>query len=441
METIETPVLGPIKSKPIDSSSDEYVNCISDLNTAVTQKYEQNPELLKKTPSTGFNDSLVKAPTANPEDADILITITNPRKINTAVSSYVIFTVNTKLVKDSPHFSKSYFSVNRRLGDFMTLRDNLAEKHKRAGFLVPLPPERNLVGMTIAKMTANEDIAQEYIEKRRAALERFINRVAKHDVLGKDDLFMVFLKQEIMPKQSGIFGTANGLMKFVTKPFSNSHIELAREPDDFYEKLAGRIQDLEQNLSALRESYESHMDNHKDVAANMAELALSLNKIGRFEESKEYSRSLQRFAQCLIKLGNFQLGLSNVAYDSSEILKDHYRMYGEMKDLLHMRCNLWETWNDSCQEFTKIRSNQTKMEEKGQVNYAKECQREAKELAVSVDSKNLDFKAFSSALKTDVQNFEQQSISELRQMTLVFLFQMIRSLERSVTVWKIYLNP
>ena len=419
-------------------SNDDYESARSDLDANATPAIHKH---LPKKIISAVIESSVNEPVREMKDENILITVTNPRKVGTGISSFMLFTVNTKLLKDSMLFKKPFFSVDRRYGDFMSLRDNLIEKHKPAGFLIPPPPEKNVVAMTLVKMTPDEDtVSHDFIEKRRAALERYLNRLARHSVLSKDQMFLKFLEQDGLPKSStpSTLGAGTGIIKLVSKAFSSTNLELSHERDAWFEKITCRIDHLENLLSSLHKSYESHITNHKSVAVAMTELAASLTSLGSFEENKEFGSGLRQFAQCLVMLGSLHQEQSSVAYyHASEIFNDHLRIYGEVKDLLHMRIKLHHSWSDSVQELKKVRDNLAKLKAAGKpAHQVREFRDELSELTSAADGKRLDFSAFSAAVKTDVDRFEKESIVELRHMILMFLYHMIRGLERSVYIWQ-----
>ena len=44
--------------------------------------------------------------------------------------------------------------------------------------------------------TAEESNSMDFVEKRRASLERYLNRTASHPLLQQDDKFIEFLEKE-----------------------------------------------------------------------------------------------------------------------------------------------------------------------------------------------------------------------------------------------------
>lgn len=99
-----------------------------------------------------------------------------------------------------PMFRNKTFTVRRRFSDFLGLYEKLSEKHGPNGFIVPPPPEKSilgrltwlfplngvtvnilssrykkgcsLTGMTKVKVGKDDSSAADFVERRRAALER-----------------------------------------------------------------------------------------------------------------------------------------------------------------------------------------------------------------------------------------------------------------------------
>jgi len=125
-------------------------------------------------------------------------------------------------------FKKNEMTVSRRFSDFLGLHDKLAEKYLHKGRLVPAPPEKNVVGMFPSEFNAILDLKEliveyfiflnfplisgttkvkmaggqteqegklpEFVERRRAALERYLIRTAIHPIFQVDPDFREFLE-------------------------------------------------------------------------------------------------------------------------------------------------------------------------------------------------------------------------------------------------------
>lgn len=125
----------------------------------------------------------------------IKITVGEPTKTGEGMSSFVVYKVTTET--NLRFFRNSNFSVTRRFSDFLGLRDKLAEKHLHLGHIVPPAPEKDAVNNAKVIMSKDEtSLASDFLGRRAASLERFLNRTGQHSVLQSDPDFREFLELE-----------------------------------------------------------------------------------------------------------------------------------------------------------------------------------------------------------------------------------------------------
>ncbi len=84
----------------------------------------------------------------------------------------------------SKAYASADFEVSRRYRDFLWLYGQLHSNN--AGVVVPPPPEKQAVGR----------FESGFVESRRAALERMLNRIAAHPVLQHDGDLKLFLESD-----------------------------------------------------------------------------------------------------------------------------------------------------------------------------------------------------------------------------------------------------
>ena len=144
----------------------------------------------------------------------IHITVSEPQKIGDGMGSYLAYRITTNT--NMPNFKKTEFYVLRRFSDFLGLHEILVRDYLRHGRIIPPAPQKNIIGTTKVKMgnasagqaasptdsmsvstgAGGGSMGLEWVENRRAALERFLNRTAQHPVLRQDVSFINFLESE-----------------------------------------------------------------------------------------------------------------------------------------------------------------------------------------------------------------------------------------------------
>ncbi|XP_015224391.1 PREDICTED: sorting nexin-7-like [Cyprinodon variegatus] len=123
-------------------------------------------------------------------DRDIFITVDNPESQITTIETFITYRVVTKTTRSE--FDSSEYEVRRRYQDFVWLRSRLEESHPTL-IVHPLPEKFVVKGMV-------ERFSDDFIQTRRRALQRFLDRVSLHPLLSSSQHLRVFLtEQELAP--------------------------------------------------------------------------------------------------------------------------------------------------------------------------------------------------------------------------------------------------
>ena len=110
------------------------------------------------------------------------ITVGDPHKVGDLTSSHIVYQVRTKTT--SKAYREPEFAVSRRYRDFLWLYNSLHANNP--GIVVPPPPEKQAVGR----------FDTSFVESRRAALERMLNKTATHPILQHDGDLKIFLESD-----------------------------------------------------------------------------------------------------------------------------------------------------------------------------------------------------------------------------------------------------
>ncbi|XP_054568051.1 sorting nexin-7 [Eptesicus fuscus] len=118
-----------------------------------------------------------------PDLKDLFITVDDPESHVTTIETFITYRVATQTSRGE--FDSSEFEVRRRYQDFLWLKGRLEEAHPT--LIVPPLPEKFVVKGMVERF--NDD----FIETRRRALNKFLNRIAEHPTLTFSEDFRVFL--------------------------------------------------------------------------------------------------------------------------------------------------------------------------------------------------------------------------------------------------------
>ncbi|XP_037312340.2 sorting nexin-7 [Pungitius pungitius] len=154
---------------------------------------------------------------------DLFISVDNPESHVTAVETFIMYRVATKTTRSE--FDSSEYEVLRRYQDFLWLRSKLEENHPTL-IVHPLPEKFVMKSMV-------ERFNNDFIETRRRALQRFLNKVSLHPVLSHSHHLEVFLTaQDLLPYKKQGPGFLSRLGETV-RAVANSVRGLKTRPEEF----------------------------------------------------------------------------------------------------------------------------------------------------------------------------------------------------------------
>ena len=391
--------------------------------------------------------TLIQKPSKPILGINLDIRVCSPTKVGSGFTAHFLFQVYARSRSELTVLKKAETCVHRSFSDFIALHDKLVSKHRPSGFLIPPVPEKNAL-VTFARMSASEDddcTSCDHVEKKRAALERFLNRIARHPVLSSDEDFIVFLENDGMLSsfRSSLFFPAR-LMKLVNGVLNNASLSttkyVLKEKDSWFTRTRDLVEKLENHLSALHGAYGTHVSTHRDVATDVNELAGSLTIAGGAEEDESFVRVMSFIADALTKIGSLHHAQADMNYFCvSELLADHVKIWNKIKDMFQDRLKLCITWVESCKDVEKINSSVVRMDVYDREQHASLCRNVVKNVESEEGINKLNFQLFSRCAKIEIERFEDEYCAEFKHIVLMFFYQMIKSLEQIINVWEEFL--
>uniref|UniRef100_A0A8D3BVB1 Sorting nexin 2 n=1 Tax=Scophthalmus maximus TaxID=52904 RepID=A0A8D3BVB1_SCOMX len=222
------------------------------------------PPLSVITPCLGHDDMFTHSSFDEIEEEelndsfDMHISVSDPEKVGDGMNAYMAYKVTTKTSVSL--FKRDEFSVKRRFSDFLGLHSKLASKYLHIGYIVPPAPEKSIVGMTKVKVGKEDQSSNEFVEKRRSALERYLLRTVKHPVLLKDPDVLQFLESSDLPRAVSTQALSSaGLLRMVNKAADavNKMTIKMNESDAWFEEKQQHFENLDVQLRKLHASVES----------------------------------------------------------------------------------------------------------------------------------------------------------------------------------------
>lgn len=201
-----------------------------------TRQESNNESLINNTKYSNLTESISSPPqlfTQNIEQDDeekdkyLEIRLSEPHKIGDGMGSYMVYKISVKT--NIGVFKSKEFTTNRRFSDFLSLFEKLKEKHLPSGRILPPVPEKDMIGMAKVKMSKDTETTPiDFLEKRRAALERFLQRLAAHKSFRYDPDFRDFLEiSEDLPKANNTSALSGAGMLKMFKSVTDSVTKIA----------------------------------------------------------------------------------------------------------------------------------------------------------------------------------------------------------------------
>jgi len=360
---------------------------------------------------------------ANGKDHYKTIVISDPQKINSdggvAGGSYISYQVkfNTSVTR-------------RRFGDFVSLRQSLVRANPTV-IVPPLPSKHRLEYM--------DRFGDEFVERRRVSLERFLNRCYNHSSLRSDLSLNSFLTTDNWIASSKV--DEKDLIDNVSDVLVNAFTKVKKQ-DSRITEIVEEVQIYEENFSAVEKNFVKaikFLRESSDIHLEFADCldGLSNLEIGNQEQLIEFATLSRHFSNELRRM-SFEEEKGFVGY-----IHDHIGYCSAIKEVLKTRDSkqiefesLTNYLNQQLEEKEKLqnpsRANSSlggflrnKMDElKGsdpeQQRLVRLAKVEAKvaELKVAVETSNDVNVRFSEAVVKEKEEFEKGKVLELKEMLI-----------------------
>ncbi|XP_041447224.1 sorting nexin 7 S homeolog isoform X1 [Xenopus laevis] len=177
-----------------------------------------------------------------PDVKDIFVTVDEPESHVNAIETFITYRIATKTSRSQ--FDSCEFEVRRRYQDFLWLKSRLEDAHPT--LIIPPLPEKFIVRGMVERFT------EEFIETRRKALHKFLNRIADHPTLTFNEDFKIFLTAQAWELTShkkqgpGLFSRMGQTIKAV----ASSVRGIKNRPDEFTE-LGEYVDAFSQKINVL----------------------------------------------------------------------------------------------------------------------------------------------------------------------------------------------
>jgi sorting nexin-1/2 len=323
--------------------------------------------------------------------------------------------------------SKAYnapsFTVTRRYRDFLWLYERLHDNNP--GIIVPPPPEKQALN----RFDTN------FIESRRMALERMVNRIAAHSVLQMDGDLKTFLESEafnvdikhkdrakdplLSSESSGGFMSTIGLGgggsgsggKFI-------------EHDDWFHDRKIYLDALENQLKALQKSTDTVVGQRKALAESCGDFSASLHALAGVELSPSLSGPLDALADLQTRIQELYTRQAMQDVLTLGIVIDEYiRLIASVQKAFTQRQRAFHAWHTAESKLQEIKKAQEKLLRAGrsQQDRLSQMQADVADQERKVHSARLLFEDMGRLMRSELERFEREKVEDFKSGVETFL--------------------
>ncbi|XP_060920130.1 sorting nexin-7 [Labrus mixtus] len=344
---------------------------------------------------------------------DIFITVDNPESHVTAIETFIMYRVLTKTT--CSEFDSSEYEVRRRYQDFLWLRSRLEENHPTL-IVHPLPEKFVMKGMV-------ERFNDDFIETRRKALHRFLNKISEHPILSYSPHFKVFLTaQELSSHRKQGPGFLSRMGETV-KAMANSVRGLRSRPEEFT-VMQEYVEDFSNKICSVDKVTQRIIKEQREY----------------LDELKQYTPTYTQWAESEEELADQLKGVASCAERCSKETEEHIH---HMSEVLVPALHEYVLCSETVKAVMRRRDNiQADYEAKNEALASRKVDQEA--LQEEVDGLADRVEQANNALKGDWSRWQDNMRTDLRSAFVCTAEKNVEYYEKCLAVWESFLlsqNP
>ncbi|XP_020493364.2 sorting nexin-1 [Labrus bergylta] len=428
-----------------DDDNDLFAEAHTEPSTdkaASSARKELSPSSFTQSPAALQPTSLEQLEEDEAKDSfDVDVAVTNPEKVGDGMNAYMAYKVSTRT--SLAMFRSKVFSVRRRYSDFLGLYEKLSVKQSLHGCIIPPPPEKSVVGMTKVKVGMDDPSSVEFLERRRAALERYLQRIVSHPMLLQDPDVREFLERDDLPRAVNTQALSGaGFLKMINKASDavNKMTIKMNESDTWFEDKFQEVENEEQQLRKLHALVDSLVNHRKELCGNTAVFAKSMAMLGNSEDNTALSRALSQLAEVEDKMEQLhQEQASSDFFIFEEMLADYIRLLGAMRGCFDQRMRAWQRWQEAQSTLQKKREAEAKLLWANKPDKLQQAKEEISEWEGRVTQYERDFDRIGMTVRKEVLRFEKEKSKDFKSQIIKYLEAMMQSQQRLTKFWEAFL--
>ncbi|KAG2192052.1 hypothetical protein INT47_012301 [Mucor saturninus] len=363
------------------------------------------------------------------------VSIEDPQKVGDAINAHIIYKVRTKT--NSPSYRSSEFVVARRYRDFLWLYNQLTLGNP--GVIVPPVPEKHALGR----------FQDDFVESRRIALERCLQKIVAHPTLYGDPDLKVFLESESFnvekrqrraepeaSKMSFMRSFGETLSNAATSPFTK-FVEI----DEWFESKKNQLDALEAQLKGLIKSVEGVVKQRKELGSATSDFGESMFPLASAELNHNLSTHLKVLGE--IQKQMKALHEQQAQYDIITLentIDEYIRIIGSIRIAFSARVKAYQTFQQADSELQRKMAlfEKLKVQLKNKPERLSSSQQELNEMKGRVEELQQEFQEISKTIKSELDRFDKEKVEDFRDSVEQFLRSMIEHQKQIIALWETY---
>ncbi|OAX83351.1 hypothetical protein ACJ72_02292 [Emergomyces africanus] len=361
------------------------------------------------------------------------ITVGDPHKVGDITSSHIVYQVRTKTT--SKAYRQPEFTVSRRYRDFLWLYNSLHGNNP--GVVVPPPPEKQAVG----RFDTN------FVESRRAALERMLNKIAAHHILQHDGDLKIFLESETFnldvknkENREPEIGQSKGM--FSSLGLSVGGPGKFVEHDDWFHDRKIYLDALENQLKGLLKAIDTVVAQRKGLAEAANDFSASLHSLATVELSPTLSGPLEGLSDLQLRIKELYERQAQQDILTLGITIDEYiRLIGSVKMAFTQRQKSFHNWHTAESELQKRKNSQDKLlrQGKSQQDRLNQAAADVADAERKVHQTRLQFEDMGRVMRNELEKFEKEKVEDFKSGVETFLESAVEAQKELIELWETFL--
>ena len=308
--------------------------------------------------------------------------------------------------------------MTRRYRDFLWLYNSL--HNNNPGVVVPPPTEKQAVGR----------FDTEFVESRRQALERMLNKIAAHPTLHHDGDLKIFLESDAFnvdvknkENREPDLGQNKGMLSAIGINVGSASGKFV-EHDDWFHDRRIYLDALENQLKALLKAVDTVVEQRKGLAAAAGEFSVSLNNLAQVDLSPVFSGPLQTLSDIQQRIRELYERQAQGDVLTLGITVDEYiRLIGSVKQAFSQRQKAYHSWHAAESELAKRRGAHDKLlrQGKSQQDKLNEVGAGVSDAEKRAHQARLLFEDMGRLMRVELERFEREKVEDFKSGVETFL--------------------